>query len=369
MIRSRAFCPRRAIFLAHNASNAHASAVIILSRRRLQTQPDKGTPPKSPIPPPNNPQKPLVKLSPGPIKPPKSAPATPQSASPSARPSPPPVQTVSRVSIKQLHETTAKDIADAESHGILTPPPEGAGWAKSTLHKAIQIAKFYFRGVKLVYARGKMARAIKKRVAAAGAPLERWEHRMIHIQKGDEKKLVPFVFIAIILEEVIPLIAIWFPQMLPSTCILPSQRDRIRQGFIDAAVAVPATWGPAFASLTRPVDTTSGEIPLKALADRKLVKALGSLMHLSGPALTARRRVQKHLTFIQADDVFLAQEDIHGLTTQELLQALRERGINNISPASNHAEHVQQLTWWLKSVDNQDTIARRIYLVALQASR
>jgi hypothetical protein len=86
--------------------------------------------------------------------------------------------------------------------------------------------------------------------------------------------LVPFVFIAIILEEIIPLIAIWYPEMLPSTCILPSQRDRIQQGFTDTALAIPATWGPALGSLTRAADT--GEIPLDALTDTKLIRAIGS---------------------------------------------------------------------------------------------
>ncbi|KAJ7251765.1 hypothetical protein B0H12DRAFT_1118801 [Mycena haematopus] len=323
---------------------------------------------------------PLVKLTPGPLKPPKSLPSSHAPAQTHLSPSPPPVQTVARVSIKNIHETTVKDIADAESHGILTPPPPGAGWAKSTLHKTIQIAKFYFRGVKLVYTRGKLTRAIKKRVAAAGPPLERWEHRMIHIQEADEKKLVPFVLIALVLEEIIPLIAIWYPQMLPSTCILPSQRDRIQQGFTDAAVAVPAAWGSTFASLTKASDTVDGQIPLNALTTAtgqgtRLVRA--PLMHLSGTTFTARRRVRKHLTFIQADDAFLAKEDIHSLSTRTSCRRCGSgdpvfsnlNPSNNTNPASNHTEQVQQLSWWLKSVDKHDTIARRIYLVALQASR
>lgn len=40
-------------------------------------------------------------------------------------------------------------------------------------------------------------------------------------------RVVPFLICAILLEEVIPLIAIYIPSMLPSTCILPSQRERI----------------------------------------------------------------------------------------------------------------------------------------------
>lgn len=135
------FSTARSPFSSHlaNAYRVPQTPILILTRR-LQTQPSKTTPAKTPLPPPNNAPKPQVKLNPGPIKPPKTLPATPPPAVAASRTPPPTAQTVDRVSLKNLKETTAKDIADAESHGILTPPPEGAGWAKSTLHKAIQIA-------------------------------------------------------------------------------------------------------------------------------------------------------------------------------------------------------------------------------------
>lgn len=38
---------------------------------------------------------------------------------------------------------------------------------------------------------------------------------------------MPFIAIVLILEEVIPLIVLYAPGMLPSTCVLTSQRDRI----------------------------------------------------------------------------------------------------------------------------------------------
>ena len=40
-------------------------------------------------------------------------------------------------------------------------------------------------------------------------------------------RLLPFVAIVLVLEEVIPLIVLYAPGMLPSTCILASQRERI----------------------------------------------------------------------------------------------------------------------------------------------
>lgn len=40
-------------------------------------------------------------------------------------------------------------------------------------------------------------------------------------------RLIPFVAIVVVLEEIIPLIVLYAPGMLPSTCILRSQHDRI----------------------------------------------------------------------------------------------------------------------------------------------
>jgi LETM1 and EF-hand domain-containing protein 1 len=85
-------------------------------------------------------------------------------------------------------------------------------------------------------------------VKAGGAPLSRWESRFLQTNKSDlaryltpqpqalfaillltfpELRLVPFVAIMLVLEEVIPLIVLYAPGMLPSTCILTSQRERI----------------------------------------------------------------------------------------------------------------------------------------------
>lgn len=48
--------------------------------------------------------------------------------------------------------------------------------------------KFYFRGVKLIHTRSKITRDIKRRIKDGGAPLERWEHRMLHMQSADMKR-------------------------------------------------------------------------------------------------------------------------------------------------------------------------------------
>jgi len=41
------------------------------------------------------------------------------------------------------------------------------------------------------------------------------------------RRLVPFMLIVLVAEEVVPFIALYLPRMLPSTCVLPGQRNRI----------------------------------------------------------------------------------------------------------------------------------------------
>ena len=40
-------------------------------------------------------------------------------------------------------------------------------------------------------------------------------------------RLIPFALIILIAEEVIPLVVMYTPGLLPSTCILPAQKERI----------------------------------------------------------------------------------------------------------------------------------------------
>jgi LETM1 and EF-hand domain-containing protein 1 len=108
--------------------------------------------------------------------------------------------------------------------------------------------KFYFRGLKLVIKHRREAQVIQARVKAGGVPLSRWESRFIQTNNSDlaryltpqpqalfvilfltfpELRLVPFVAIVLVVEEVIPLIVLYAPGMLPSTCLLASQRERI----------------------------------------------------------------------------------------------------------------------------------------------
>ncbi|PPQ89561.1 hypothetical protein CVT25_012233 [Psilocybe cyanescens] len=333
---------------------------------RLYSIPAPSTSPADKKPPLPHPQskKPKIDLRPAPIKPKPSPPPSklPRSfASLHATPS---------SSIKNLStakEEVQHDLHDAEAHGILTPPPPGANWFRRTLHQGIQLFKFYYRGVKLVFIRRKQIAVIKARVRGGGAPLTRSEFRLIETQKDDINKIVPFLLIALVLEEIIPLIAIYAPFMLPSTCILPSQRERIETKRAEKAKAFTSQYYNIYAELKR-AENPTGFLPLPALRLTSAPTAICGLLGLSTIGFDALRirRIRRHLEFITRDDQLLLQ-DQPILSQRELKEALEERGIGAMGLASTDLQ--SRLSWWLDAVKDSSThiddtaIARRLALV------
>lgn len=108
------------------------------------------------------------------------------------------------------------------------------------------LQKFYWRGIKLIWTRRARVQEMEERVKAGGPQLSRWETKFIQTNRRDTIKyvpffyvplhrltalaagrLVPFLLMIIIIEEIIPLVVLYAPGILPSTCLLPSQKERI----------------------------------------------------------------------------------------------------------------------------------------------
>ncbi|KAG6862289.1 hypothetical protein C0995_015986 [Termitomyces sp. Mi166 len=316
-----------------SSARSVTSRQLFLSPRFLSTPVPTHKPRPSNIPPAPAPAPPKhkVDLRPAPIKPSKtstvSATHIPLKATVSLPKSPGSPESPS--SLRDVKETSRRDIEDAEAHGVLKPPPEGANWFRSTLHKAIELAKFYYRGVKLIFTRRKDISLIHARIKTGGSPLTRSEFRLIRTQKSDINKVVPFLFIALLLEEIIPLIAIYAPFMLPSTCILPSQRQRIKAKRADKATAFALEHRHIF-DLLKQAESPPGHISLIALKSAGTSAAVCGVLRLSTVGIDALRirRIQNHLRFIAEDDRLLIQDALlDDLSPKELEETLGERGM------------------------------------------
>jgi len=260
-----------------------------------------------------------------------------------------------------------EDLKQAYIHGVLARPPPGAGKVATFWHQVKELFKFYFRGLKLVITHRKQVRAIQVRVKAGGEPLSRWERRFIQTNTSDLARLVPFIMIILILEEVIPLIVLYAPGMLPSTCILASQRERINAKRQEKQRAYAETMRDVYSDVLK-----AGPAALvSSLPSITSGIALCGLLSLSmwGPNFRRRWRIERHMKSVTVDDALLVKEGLGDrLTHPELLEALVERGI--VTDGLNTATLKARLRWWLITADKTEDgtpVSRRIALTAQSA--
>ncbi|KAK7463505.1 hypothetical protein VKT23_006853 [Stygiomarasmius scandens] len=263
-----------------------------------------------------------------------------------------------------VKETIQNDIKHAEALGVLAPPAPDANGFRKLIHSTIELTKFYFRGAKRIYTRRQEISTIKSRIRSGGLHLTRAEGRLIELQRKDVNKVIPFLVLAVLLEEVIPIIAIYAPFMLPSTCILPSQRDRIEQKKAIKALDASVTYRTLFAELNGKAQ--DGKLALGALRGNGSAAAMCSILRLPtfGNDLLRTWRIQRHLNFIQKDDELLIRDDLlTALSNDDVLQALEERGFITTGLQSSDARN--RLKWWLDAVKDHsdDAVSRRLSLL------
>lgn len=148
-------------------------------------------------------------------------------------------------------------------------------------------------------------------------------------------KLPLFLLILVTVEELLPLMVIYTPFLLPSTCILPSQRLKIRKRFElkrEECIKSLRQIVDANTSLQPPyrlqeVGNSLTVLPPEAV--RNLVDVY-NLSTVGGNALRRKRLVQ-HITRLRRDDVRLLTSELLNEPSQEsvelLADACTERGL------------------------------------------
>jgi LETM1 and EF-hand domain-containing protein 1 len=155
---------------------------------------------------------------------PSAVPFLPPSALDSPHPNAPPVAT------STIREAIA-DYLEAERSGhVAAPGPEITNKFRILYFRAKQLFKFYWSGIKLLRTNFMDMRTLQKGKKTEGWVLTRRELRFIERTQGDLIRLIPFVVLFATVEELIPLMVLYSPWMLPSTTILPSQLLRIKAG-------------------------------------------------------------------------------------------------------------------------------------------
>lgn len=87
--------------------------------------------------------------------------------------------------------------------------------------------RFYWNGIKQVWRNREKVKQIQAAAKEAKRDLTWEETLVVRTHSSDMRKLPLFIFILMTIEELLPLMVIYTPFLLPSTCILPSQKAKI----------------------------------------------------------------------------------------------------------------------------------------------
>jgi LETM1 and EF-hand domain-containing protein 1 len=238
--------------------------------------------------------------------------------------------------------------------------------------QAIYLLKFYFLGLKAIYTRQKEVSAIRSRAKSGGALPTRGELRLIRTCTQDSRKLIPFAVILLVAEELIPFLALYAPRMLPSTCVLPGQRDRIVAKSCHNQLTALFGHRGVFEAICEQ-GKQSGFVPLNNLGNAGAVSGLLGLPAW-GPSQLNAWRIRTHLNYISSDDEMLRKEG-HGqhLSATELKEALLERGMIPVPERTSEEDLRAQLKWWLDtaevSPEGSKPVSRRLLMIGLIGSQ
>lgn len=215
--------------------------------------------------------------------------------------------------------------------------------AKDLWATAKYLFKFYFNGVKQIWANRTLVKAVQQRVAEGGELQSRDEFQLLRTHRSDMKKLPLFLLILLVLEEALPLVVIWAPSLLPSTCVLPSQLLKIRMSTeVKRAEACQKLRESKSVQSLLPVVDTSKAAPklstthqgdaatdvLSTLSQEELswLAKMFSLATWGGTSMV-RRRLDTHLAYLREDDKWIAATMPVGVDV--LAKACSERGLRS----------------------------------------
>ena len=233
---------------------------------------------------------------------------------------------------KSLSSPSTKSVSTSPpaSKTALSSPSQQEPKEKKTLLERVKglwenikyLFRFYYQGVKQIWKDRGIVAELRKNVAireAEGGEGISWmENAVVKRHEADLRKLPLFLAILLLLEEILPLVVIYTPSLLPSTCVLPSQSTKMRaeeerkRGLAIQGLAkddgVRAVVDQLVSQANKNADDNKAAVmPSLATFGPDVVAQVARLFALSawGPASMVRSRIERHLAKVQSDDGLL----------------------------------------------------------------
>ncbi|KAF9098023.1 hypothetical protein BGX29_007831 [Mortierella sp. GBA35] len=247
------------------------------------------------------------------------------------------------------------------------PAPTGVvGKAKDFFRKGKEIVIQCKDGVKLLWVNKRVVKELRKAQKENGHELTRREFQLTIKTDIDIKRMIPFGLVFLLATEYIPLIIIFAPQMIPSTCVTPTQLEGRRKKIHEKRSAMTEklirlnrreitkeTLANYNSFIT--VSKKYGEGFDYNMIDREHLASFCRFMGLNGfgPKFMLKKRLDKHMTYLKQDDELIQKVGIDSLTFAELQLANEERGMRSLEVSKDHLE--KSLAYWLKLSLSKDT--------------
>ncbi|CAG82137.1 YALI0C14410p [Yarrowia lipolytica CLIB122] len=157
-----------------------------------------------------------------------------------------------------------------------------------------------------------------------GEALTRSEYQLILRTARDFPKLPLFVVVFCICFEFTPLVVLAFPQVLPGTCVIPSQARKMLEVRSKATRDLLKLKGE-----TQPAHSTYHLNKDQLHAICKALKLTASMVPINWyPTSWLQTRVENHMKQVRADDILIAKSGgAWNMSLAELQQACLDRGI------------------------------------------
>lgn len=247
------------------------------------------------------------------------------------------------------------------------PAPTGVvGKAKDFFRKGKEIVIQCKDGVKLLWVNKKVVKELKLAQKENGHLLTRREFQLVNKTEIDIKRMIPFGLVFLLATEYIPLIIIFAPQMIPSTCVTPTQLEGRRKKIHEKRSAMTEKLirlnrreitkeGLANYNSFITISKKYGEGFDYNMIDREHLGSFCRFMGLNGfgPKFMLKKRLNKHMMYLKQDDELLQLDGIDSLTFAELQLANEERGMRSMEVSKEHLE--KSLAYWLKLSLSKDT--------------
>ncbi|KAI8380513.1 LETM1-like protein-domain-containing protein [Choanephora cucurbitarum] len=229
------------------------------------------------------------------------------------------------------------------------------------IQQSKELVRFYKDGLKQIWTDNKQSKALLTKVANEGYVLNRSEFQLVHQTQKNMVKLIPFGFVFLILPESIPLLVMYVPGMVPSTCLKESQirkqrekLDKVRQkmtmNVLKSAEQVEGISPEDFLhrhKFQKIAKQYGYDFELSQI-DRRHLSSYCRFMGINdyGPQFVLKHRLQKYMDYLDKDDKLLLQENtVDTLDAKELSHAVEERGMRSLD--REEEEMRRALKYWL----------------------